>query len=207
MKLTKPIFVLAGKTLSGKTTLLNYLLDYCRKTDHNRVHKVVTITTRPKRPGEIDGQDYFFITNEQFDQMKKDGKIIAPREYNVATGEVWKYGIEKGFENEYEIPIVVTDVQGIKDLKKEFGAHNVIVFYKEIPPILQLSRMMRREENDFREQVRRVIADEKDFETIWDWADYILDDNDSLQNDAEFMIGQIDYEIDQFNSPYRGYYI
>lgn len=66
---------------------------------------------------------------------------------------------------------------------------------------------MRREENDFREQVRRVIADEKDFETIWDWADYILDDNDSLQNDAEFMIGQIDYEIDQFNSPYRGYYI
>lgn len=59
MKLTKPIFVLAGKTLSGKTTLLNYLLDYCRKTDHNRVHKVVTITTRPKRPGEIDGQDYF----------------------------------------------------------------------------------------------------------------------------------------------------
>lgn len=208
MKLTKPIFVLAGKTLSGKTTLLNYLIDYCYKTDHNRVQKVVTITTRPKRPGEIDGQDYFFITNSQFEEMVKEDKIISPREYNVATGEVWKYGIEKGFENEYQIPIIVTDFQGIKDLKKEFGAHNVIVFYKEISTLLQLKRMMSRKENSRDEQIRRIIADEEDFEYIWEWSDYILDDEESnMTDDAQFMINQMDYEIDQFNNPVHDIYI
>lgn len=208
MKLDKPIFVLAGKTLSGKTTLLNYLIDHCYKTDHNRVQKVVTITTRPKRPGEIDGQDYFFITNNQFDQLVKENKIIAPREYHVATGEVWKYGIEKGFENEYQIPVVVTDIQGIKDLKKEFGARNVIVFYKEISTLLQLRRLSKRNENSIEEQIRRVIADEEDFKYIWEWSDYILDDEESnMTDDAQFMLNQMDYEIDQFKNPAQDIYI
>lgn len=208
MKLTKPIFVLAGKTLSGKTTLLNYLIDECHMTNHKKVEKVVTITTRPKRPGEMNGKDYYFITNDQFDKMVKENKIIAPREYHVATGEVWKYGIEKGFENEYEIPVVVTDVQGIKDLKKEFGAHNIIVFYKEISTILQLKRAMSRKENSRDEQIRRIISDDEDFKHIWEWSDYILDDEESnISDDAGFMLNQVDYEIDQFNDPDRDIYI
>ena len=53
--------VLLGKTGSGKSAICDWLVD------NLRYDKIVTYTTRPKRDGEVDGEDYNFVSEKEFD--------------------------------------------------------------------------------------------------------------------------------------------
>src|SRR5690606_27959210 len=67
------VIVLAAPSSAGKTTLVRALLE--------RVPNVrfsVSYTTRPRRPGERDGVDYFFVTREQFDEMLRRHAFLEP---------------------------------------------------------------------------------------------------------------------------------
>jgi guanylate kinase len=77
-------FVIMGPSGVGKTTLVNALvaLDGCQK-----VMRVPTYTTRTKRPGEVDGVDYFFISEVQFQEMIKTGGVLEwSRAYRAYYG-------------------------------------------------------------------------------------------------------------------------
>ena len=65
------MFVLSSPSGAGKTTLARMLL----KADRN-VELSVSVTTRPKRRGEIDGRDYHFIDIARFRAMVKTGKLL-----------------------------------------------------------------------------------------------------------------------------------
>jgi len=67
-----PVFILiAGPAGSGKTTLCERLV-----AEHPEIERVVTATTRPMRPGEIDGVHYHFLTNERFDTALARGEFL-----------------------------------------------------------------------------------------------------------------------------------
>lgn len=193
----KPIFVLAGPTLSGKTTLLDYIVQL------KKAEKVVTITTRPMRPGEVDGIDYMFITNEQFLAMRNAGEIIASRSYVVANGEIWYYGIEAASLDEYKNPIVITDLEGIKDLMSEFGAKNVYVFSLEIQEETQMKRLEKRAEANKSEQLRRVYADKDAFAKIKNWSDLTLQAEGDLHENAVEIINVMGKLTDRHNQGIR----
>lgn len=182
----KPIFVLVGPTLSGKTTLLDYIVQL------KKAEKVVTITTRPMRPGEIDGKDYFFIKYEQFVAMKMDNKIIASRSYVVENGDIWCYGIEAESLAEYENPIVITDPEGIKGIMTEYGAKNVFVISLEVKEETQMERLEKRKEDNRGEQLRRIYADQIAFEKIENWADLTLQAEDDLHENAVAIINAME---------------
>lgn len=193
----KPIFVLAGPTLSGKTTLLDYIVQL------KKAEKVVTITTRPMRPGEVDGIDYMFIANEQFLAMRNAGEIIASRSYVVEGGAVWYYGIEAASLDEYKNPIVITDLEGIKDLMNEFGAKNVYVFSLEIQEETQMKRLEKRAEANRGEQLRRVYADQTAFAKIKNWSDLTLQAEDDLHENAVKIINVMTRLTDRHNQGIR----
>ena len=65
------MFVLSSPSGAGKTTLSRMLL----KADRD-VELSVSVTTRPKRRGEIDGRDYHFIDRARFEAMVKTGKLL-----------------------------------------------------------------------------------------------------------------------------------
>ena len=71
------VIVIMGKSLSGKSYLQKELVK-------QGFPKMITATTRPKRQGEVDGQDYYFV-----DKMAKDA--IAPRKYHVVNNQEWDY--------------------------------------------------------------------------------------------------------------------
>ena len=58
----KHVVVITGAPGTGKTTVRNYL------TQKYGMSKILTHTTRPKRQGEVHGVDYYFETDESFDQ-------------------------------------------------------------------------------------------------------------------------------------------
>ncbi len=78
------ITVVSGSSGTGTSSLIAEL---CKLPNYSRV---VTLTTREKRAGEVDGIDYTFVSSEEFLNLKESGQILASSEFNGTY-----YGIDK----------------------------------------------------------------------------------------------------------------
>jgi guanylate kinase len=113
LQATTPLFVvISGPSGVGKDAIIAHMKDLNRP-----YHFAVTCTTRPKRPKEIDGIDYSFITQTQFTHMLTEGAFI---EYASVYGN--QYGVPRdplitAMNNQQDI-IIKTDVQGARTLKQ-----------------------------------------------------------------------------------------
>ncbi len=65
------LFVLSSPSGAGKTTLARRLL-----ADNTNIAMSISVTTRPQRPGEVNGRDYHFITADQFIAMRDAGELL-----------------------------------------------------------------------------------------------------------------------------------
>lgn len=158
------IFCLMGKSASGKDTIYGKLLHM--ETLH--LKHVVPYTTRPIRSGEIDGETYFFRTNEQADALQKAGKVIEMRAYNTVHG-IWKYFtaddgqicLEK---NDY---LMIGTLEAYEKIRDYFGAQQVCPIYVWVDDGARLERALSRERSQenpkYAEMCRRFLADEQDF--------------------------------------------
>lgn len=106
------VFVISAPSGSGKTTICRSLLQSVEGLELS-----ISYTTRPKKPGETDGKDYFFITDQQFDKMINLKQFL---EYASVYGN--RYGtsrelvrsiVSRGVDAVLEI-----DVQGGRKIKK-----------------------------------------------------------------------------------------
>ena len=70
----KPLMIL-GPSAVGKDTMINRL----KAKFPNVIYKLPSYTTRLKRKGEIQGEDYYFVTKEVFFKLKNEGKLFDPR--------------------------------------------------------------------------------------------------------------------------------
>src|SRR6266480_5241170 len=71
------LFVITGPSGVGKGTLIRRLLERMPELELS-----VSATTRPPRPGERDGVDYHFLTEEEFDRMVHDGRLLEHATYS-----------------------------------------------------------------------------------------------------------------------------
>lgn len=150
------IIILIGKSGSGKSLI-------CNKLTKNGFNRVVTNTTRPPRDNEIDGRDYNFLNDEQFNQLIYNGQMIEWRKYNTEFG-AWYYGssANKIDLNTYDYVITLT-LDGAEAFIKYFGAENCIVFYVDAPKSVREQRAKKRGSFNREEWDRRVKTDNIDF--------------------------------------------
>jgi guanylate kinase len=115
------LLVLAGPAGSGKTTLCNRLV-----AEVPGFERVVTTTTRPPRPGEVDGVHYHFLTPEQFDAKVAAGEFL---EWALVHGRN-RYGtlassvldpLTKG-----QNLVINVDVQGVENFRRA-GRENPLI--------------------------------------------------------------------------------
>lgn len=127
------IFIICGPSGSGKTTLLSSLIK------DKKIGKLITksrsITTRPKRSGEKEGKDYFFVSAGRFQRLLKAKKIL---EWTRYLG--YYYGTPKGpLEENLKIGVnlgLCLDLKGSRMLKKLYPESTVTVFV--LPPSLDV---------------------------------------------------------------------
>jgi len=93
----------------------------------------VTCTTRPRRPGEVDGVDYYFVTAPQFLKLRKEGKLL---EWAKVHGNYYGTPVKSVMEvlEKGRIPVMTIDVKGARSVKRLFP-EAVTVFL--LPPDLK----------------------------------------------------------------------
>jgi guanylate kinase len=83
-----PVFVITGTSGEGKSTLARLLLERVPELE-----LAVSATTRARRPGEVDGRDYWFITPEEFDRRLAAGEFLEHVEWpwgeHRKAGTLW----------------------------------------------------------------------------------------------------------------------
>ena len=149
---------LVGMTCSGKDTLMHKLIEKFS------LCKLVTYTTRPMRDGEVEGVNYHYISDEQFEKLNKDGFFAETTSYNVANGETWKYGTAK--KDLTDDKIVILNPYGLKELRKNKSL-NIVAFYL-FASHGEIWNRLRERGDDSEEAARRIEADKNDFGDIID---------------------------------------
>ena len=84
------IFVVMGKSASGKDTV------YKRILDSLTLNQVVIYTTRPMRPGETNGVEYFFATEAELQKLRDEGKVIEERCFHTVHGPWYYFTVDDG---------------------------------------------------------------------------------------------------------------
>ncbi len=164
------IIAVSAPSGAGKTTIVKQILKLFPEIIFS-----VSATTRTKRPGEINGKDYFFISEEEFKEKIKNNEFIEwERFYDYYYG-TYKYFIDEITEQNKTI-ILEVDVKGALQLKKIYPSAKLIFIY---PPSSQelIKRLKNRKTEtivDFNKRVKRAKMEL----SLKDKFDYFVENND-----------------------------
>lgn len=147
------IFCLIGPTGCGKTSLEGDLKKLLPLT------KVISHTTRPRREYEINGRDYYYVSDETFKELVRSDQMIEWAEYNG-----WMYGVHQDELVEGNDYLLVVEPHGYEQIKQSVGVENVVSIYIESTDKDRLVRALTRETDpNVDEIIRRFISDKEDF--------------------------------------------
>jgi len=144
------LFVVAAPSGAGKSSLVNALMEVDSRLSHSVSH-----TTRAPRGQEVHGREYYFVSNEQFDQMVEQDMFL---EWAAVHGNRYgtsKHAIEERIAQGSDI-ILEIDYQGALQVKKIFS-NAVLIFI--LPPSWDelRSRLQRRGEDQVDVIEQRLI--------------------------------------------------
>ncbi|MBV9331969.1 MAG: guanylate kinase [Alphaproteobacteria bacterium] len=172
------MLVLSSPSGAGKTTLARALL-----AANADLRMSVSATTRPPRPNEVNGQDYHFISTDQFAKKIADGEFL---EYATVFGH--RYGtpkspvlhaLAKGLDVLFDI-----DWQGTQQLKQQ--RDDVVSIFVLPPSRIELERRLRARAQDSDDVVARRMAKANDELSHWAEYDYVV-----INRDITHALGQV----------------
>lgn len=137
------LFLISGVSGSGKTSIMKHVL----------YNEIVSITTRDKRQGEIDGIDYYFTDVKLFEELIETDSLIESIYY---CGNYYGFSIDE-VESKLELgnAYAIVNYDGYKQLRRNFP--NSIGIYLEIDRLDALYRMKLR--GDTKENIEERMAD------------------------------------------------
>lgn len=189
--MAKKIFIILGKSASGKDTVFQRI---CRECNLN---PIVYYTTRPRRAGEIDGKDYFYVSDSCILAAEKNGTLIEKRVYDTVKG-LWTYAtINDGQFDTEKDSIIVLPPKGYESFVEYFGKSRVVPIFIHVPDGIRLRRSIERDERqecpNYLETCRRFLADTEDFKNLHIDANHTFE-NDDIDLCVENIIRTMGFE-------------
>lgn len=186
------LVVISGPSGVGKSSVVSELLKIMPK-----LRLSTSFTTRPKRPNEADGADYFFLTEEEFFKKEKAGEFLEWAKVHGLYYGTPKAFVEKELEKGQTV-ILEVDVQGAAAIKDSIGKGRLktsgVVFIFLIPPSVDILafRLKKRKTEDeevMNYRLRAAIAELQ----VMEKYDYIIV-NDKIESAADKIRAIINVE-------------
>lgn len=166
MKKEGILFIVSAPSGAGKTTLCREVVDIFPHLRHS-----VSFTTRPMRPGEVHGRDYYFVAQEEFRRMVTAGEFA---EWAEVHGNLYGTALAtlRGYRDQGIDVILDIDCQGARQLKERFQG-GVFVFI--LPPSFnELQRRLDTRNSDSEEVIARRLQAAAGEIRESRWYDYII---------------------------------
>ena len=166
------LFVVSGPSGSGKSTIARSVLT---RLPAERLVLSTSATTRPPRPGEQDGREYFFLDRDEFERRRDEGRFLESADvYGRLYGtpvEPVREALASGRDVLLEI-----DVQGAEQVREQVaGAFRVFI---DVPSLEELERRLRGRGGDSEESIaRRLAAARREFEAGAHFDHQIVNDD------------------------------
>jgi guanylate kinase len=165
------LFVLSSPSGAGKTTISRMLLDA-----DDGIGLSISATTRPMRPGEANGIDYHFVSDEEFDRRVANGDFLEWAHVFGHRYGTLKSEVHKQIENARDVLLDI-DWQGTQQLK-QVDPDIVRVFI--LPPSMEeLERRLRERGTDSDEVIANRMARSAAEISHWAEYDYVLINDDA----------------------------
>lgn len=128
---SKQLILVAAPSGGGKSTFIAKVLK-----DFPQLIDTITVTTRPMRSGESEGNPYFFVTLEEFETMKSQGRLA---EWAMVHTHFYGTPIDQleAIWSKSQVPIMDIDVQGVESLSRRYPQATTLFL---MPPSVDVLR-------------------------------------------------------------------
>lgn len=133
------IVIISGPSGSGKTTLAKGLIKTAGLK--HKLIRAISFTTRPKRSGEKEGKDYFFVSKEQFKQKLKTKKILEWTRYLGYYYATPRDFIEERLKKSSNI-LLCLDLKGALKIKRLYPENTITIFVAP-PSLVELKKRIK----------------------------------------------------------------
>ena len=183
------LIILTGKTASGKDTIKNLL-----SKQYPNLNKLITTTSRTKRPREIDGRDHYFFTRDEFENKIAKEDFAEYVEYGGNLYGTQKTELEKALKNDTIWRIDPSRAGEVRNFIKRFYPteiaekliKRVLVIYITVSDEIVLQRLKKRGLTE--EEIQKRMADDQKI-----WQQY----QDSYDFVIENVPGKLDETVDK----------
>lgn len=172
------LIVISSPSGGGKTTIVRRIL-----SEFPEIVFSVSATTRPKRPDEIDGVHYFFLSEKEFEEKIKNNEFIEwERFYDYYYGTLKTFVLDN-IENGKTVLLEI-DVKGALSVKKLFP--DAILIFIDVPSFEELVNRLKKRRTESEADLQKRIDRAKMELSYKDKFDYIF-----INKDLEEVISQI----------------
>ena len=166
------LLILSSPSGAGKSTLARRLMAW-----DPTIRFSISATTRPARPGEVEGRDYYFRTPAEFAQMVRTGEMLEHAEvfgnfYGSPKAPV-EAAMAQGCDTLFDI-----DWQGGQQIRNSTLGRDAVSVFVLPPSIAELERRLRARAQDSDEVIAGRMAKSRDEISHWAEYDYVLVNND-----------------------------
>jgi guanylate kinase len=157
------LIVISGPSGVGKDTLIKRLLELDRNLRYS-----VSCTTRPPRPGEVDGIDYTFVSPERFQQLIDEGAFLEYATYNGNLYGTLAERVERARADGHDIVLKI-EVQGAEQVRKRVP--DAVFIFVAPPSTQELARRQEARNSESSEDMalrRKIAAQEMELAKHYD---------------------------------------
>ncbi len=179
---TGNLFIVSGPSGAGKGTLVRQL---ARQVPD--VWVSVSVTTRAPRPGEVEGQDYQFISNDEFDRLVETGGLLEWAEVHGGRYGTPRAGVEAKIAEGKQVVLEI-DPQGAFQIR-DLMPTSVLLFVRP-PSMDELRRRLQGRGSETEEQVAvRMRTAERELELVGTYDHVVI--NDDVSRATDELVGII----------------
>ena len=167
------LIILSGPSGVGKGTIRKYIMDNFKL----KLSYSISMTTRPQREKEIDGVDYYFVSNEEFDRNIKENNFLEWEEFVGNRYGTPKDRVEK-LRKEGKHVLLEIEVNGASEVMSKVNDDRIISFFLMPPNIDALESRIRRRKTESEEVIQeRLNKGRKEMSMTSQYDHVILNDD------------------------------
>ena len=172
-----PVFVITGQSGAGKGTLIQRLL-----ADFPQLRLAVSATTRPRRPGEVDGVHYYFLSEEEFERRLEAGEFLEHHDFPWGQRSGTLSSEIQRIVDEGRACVLELETDGALNVAERI-ANAVTIFITA--PIEELERRLRERATESAGEIHERIAVARQQLLVAERFDHVIVNDDLERASAE----------------------